>query len=150
MEITVPVTSLPVDERLHRSFLDLNDVRRKHHEYIQTKYKISGLEMEIIQWVALNGKKKMKDISSHFHLKLSTLTNIVDKIEKQKLVLRRNSLEDRRVIYLEITPKGKKLYDEYGNYIAVITQLMMKELESEHIQALLNGVEKLEELVNYS
>ena len=146
MSIMQSVETMPFDERLHRSFMDLNEVRRKHHEYIKAKHKISGLEMEIIQWIILNGKQRMKDISEHFNVKFSTLTNIIDKIESQKLVSRKNSKNDRRVVYLEATRKGEKLYADYSNHIQVVAQMMAKEMSDEQFGILLEGLEKMAEI----
>ena len=134
--------------RLEQSLCDLNDVHRKHHEYIKTKYKISGLEMEIIQLVALHGKKKMKEIGDYFNIKLSTLTSIIDKIERQNLVKRANSKEDRRVVFLTITKKGQKLYTDYSNYIQVLATLLKKEMSDEQFDAFIEGVKKMSDFSN--
>lgn len=134
-------------ERLEKSLYELNEVYRKHQDYIKTKYKISALEMEIIQFIVLQGKKKMKEIGDHFNVKLSTLTSIVDKIERQRLVARVNSKEDRRVVYLEVTPKGNKLYKEYSNYIQVMSQLMRGSMKEDQFSAFVAGLEKMSEIV---
>lgn len=145
-----PIAEVPAVDRLEKSLYDLNDVYRKHQEYIKTKYKISGLEMEIIQLIVMEGKKKMKDIGKHFNVKLSTLTSIIDKIERQRLVKRENSKDDRRVVFLEITPKGKKLYNDYSNYIKVISQLMLNSMEEKQFSAFIEGLEKMSAFVKDS
>lgn len=128
-------------ERLTKCIGNLNEIRRKHHHYIQTKYKITGLEMEIIQWLAIEGKKKMKDIGENFNIKLSSLTSVIDKIERQKLVYRRNSKNDRRVVYLDVTDKGKKLYKDYSDYLKVLAYLMRKEMNPKHFEAFIKGID---------
>ncbi|RMG28538.1 MAG: MarR family transcriptional regulator [Bacteroidetes bacterium] len=137
-------------ERLERSFYDLNDVYRKHREYIKTKYRINALEMEIIQLIVLDGKKKMKEIGDYFNIKLSTLTSIIDKIERQKLVKRVNGKHDRRVVYLEVSKKGEKLYADYSRYLHVVSQLMRRSLASEQFDAFVTGLEKMSEIVKPS
>ncbi|MEM6632974.1 MAG: MarR family winged helix-turn-helix transcriptional regulator [Bacteroidota bacterium] len=137
--------AMPLTQRLHRSFMDLNEVQRKHYQYIKARYNVSGIEMEIIQWIVLNGKKKMKEISEHFNVKFSTLTNIVDKIEAQKYVARKNSKEDRRVVYLEVSKKGQRLYENYTKHIQVMAQLMSQEMENDHFDILVEGLEKMAE-----
>jgi DNA-binding MarR family transcriptional regulator len=47
----------------------------------------------------------MKAISEAFHIKLSTLTSIIDKAEGNRIVRRVNSKKDRRVVFLETTKK---------------------------------------------
>ena len=136
---------MPLTQRLHRSFMDLNEVQRKHYQYIKARYKVSGIEMEIIQWIILNGKKKMKEISEHFNVKFSTLTNIVDKIESQKYVVRKNSKEDRRVVYLEVSKKGQRLYENYTKHIQVMAQLMSQDMGNDQFDILVEGLEKMAE-----
>ena len=138
-------TGTPV-ERLQRSLYELNDVYRKHADYIKTKYKISALEMEIIQFVILDGRKKMKEIGEHFNIKLSTLTSIIDKIERQKLVKRVNSKEDRRVVYLEATKKGQRLYTDYSRYLKIVSQMMKRNLNEDLFGAFIKGLEKVSEI----
>lgn len=136
---------MPLTQRLHRSFMDLNEVQRKHYQYIKARYNVSGIEMEIIQWIILDGKKKMKEISEHFNVKFSTLTNIVDKIESQKYVVRKNSKEDRRVVYLEVSKKGQRLYENYTKHIQVMAQLMSQDMGNDQFDILVEGLEKMAE-----
>lgn len=134
-------------ERLESSLRALSDVYRKHQDYIKTKYRISALEMEIIQLVVLEGRKKMKEIGQHFNVKLSTLTSIIDKIERQRLVKRVNSQKDRRVVFLEVTKKGQRLYENYGRYLNVIAQMMRRSMDDEQFLALVHGLETMTRLV---
>ena len=128
-------------ERLTKIISNLNEIRRKHHHYIQTKYRITGLEMEIIQWLVIDGKRKMKEIGENFNIKLSSLTSVIDKIERQKLVYRVNSKEDRRVVFLDVTDKGKKLYKDYSDYLKVLAYLMKKEMNPQHFEAFIKGID---------
>jgi DNA-binding MarR family transcriptional regulator len=134
-------------ERLEKSLRTLSDVYRKHQDYIKTKYRISALEMEIIQLVVLDGRKKMKEIGQHFNVKLSTLTSIIDKIERQRLVKRVNSQKDRRVVFLEVTKKGQRLYESYSQYLHVIAQMMRRSMDDDQFLALVQGLETMTELV---
>ena len=121
--------------QLEKSIYDLADIYRKHQTYIKTKYKISALDMEILQLVVVEGPKKMKEIGEHFQVKLSTLTSIIDKIERSRLVKRVNSRHDRRVVYLEASPKGKQVYADYSNHIQLIAQMLQNSLNAEQLGA---------------
>lgn len=129
--------------RLEVSLIELRDVFRRHQRYIKENFKISELEMEILQYVAIHGRKKMKEIGDAFNIKLSTLTSIIDKIERQKFVKRVNSKADRRAVYLDLTPKGKKLYDKYSHYVRVIARLMKRSINKEHFGIFVDSLEKI-------
>ena len=135
-------------EKLEKSLIALRDVFRKHQRYIKDNFKISELEMEILQFVALNGRRKMKDIGEAFNIKLSTLTSIVDKIERQKFVKRINSKEDRRAVYLDLTPKGKRLYEKYSHYIHVMALLMKRTIADDHFDIFVDELEKITQMPN--
>lgn len=134
--------------KLENSLINLRDVFRKHQRYIKENFKVSEVEIEIIQFVALNGRKKMKEIGEAFNIKLSTLTSIVDKIERQKFVKRINSKIDRRAVYLDLTPKGRKLYDKYSHYIHVMALLMKRTIEDEHFGIFVDELEKITQKSN--
>ncbi len=128
-------------DRLIDCISSLNEIRRKHHHYIKTKYKITGMEMEIIQWLLMEGPRKMKEIGENFNIKLSSLTSVIDKIERQKLVYRKNSKDDRRVVFLDVTDKGKRLYRDYSDYLKVLTYLMQKEMNKKDFEAFIKGID---------
>lgn len=135
-------------DRLESSLIELRDVFRKHQRYIKDNFKISEQEMEILQYVALNGRKKMKEIGESFNIKLSTLTSIIDKIERQKFVKRVNSRTDRRAVYLELTPKGKKLYDKYSHYIHVMALLMKRTISKENFDVFVEELANITRMSN--
>jgi DNA-binding MarR family transcriptional regulator len=135
-------------EKLESSLIALRDVFRKHQRYIKENFKISELEMEILQFVAMNGRKKMKEIGEAFNIKLSTLTSIVDKIERQKLVKRINSKTDRRAVYLDLTPKGKKIYEKYSHYIHVMALLMKRTIQPDHFPSFVDELERITTMTN--
>ncbi|MEM6628675.1 MAG: MarR family winged helix-turn-helix transcriptional regulator [Bacteroidota bacterium] len=130
-------------DRLINCMTSLNEIRRKHHHYIKTKYKITGMEMEIIQWLFIEGPRKMKEIGENFNIKLSSLTSVIDKIERQKLVYRKNSKDDRRVVFLDVSEKGKRLYRDYSDYLKVLSHLMKKEMNERDFEAFILGIEKM-------
>ena len=130
-------------ERLEGCLINLRDVFRRHQLVIKAKYNVSTVEMDIIQLIAMDGQKKMKDIGEAFGIKFSTLTSIVDKIEGQKLVKRVNSKTDRRSVYLTITPKGQSLYENYKNYIHIIAMLMQRTIATENFEIFVSEFEKI-------
>lgn len=135
-------------KQLQDHLYELTEVYRKHQQYIKTRYKISSLDMEIIQFIVLQGPKKMKEIGDHFQIKLSTLTSIIDKIENKKLVKRVNSKDDRRVVYLETSRKGKNLYDQYHMYLGMMAKEMRESMNEGEFLGFLSGLKKMAEVGN--
>lgn len=135
-------------DRLERGLFELGEMYRKHQAYIKAKYNISALEMEILQLIILEGKKKMKEIGEQFNIKLSTLTSIIDKIETQKLVKRVNSREDRRVVFLDTTKKGQKLYQEYHQYLQAVSVIARRSMDEKEFHIFLQGLKKISDIIS--
>lgn len=127
--------------RMERSFVVLNEFFRKQHDLIKEKYRISALEMELIQFVIKNGPQKMKAVAESFHIKLSTLTSVIDKAEKQRILKRVNSKDDRRVVFLDATKRGKNIYQEYTKHLRELVLRMKGSLDDETFAHFVQGIE---------
>ena len=109
---------------LEKQLLQLRDAFRQHQNEVRKQYKISANEMEIILYINDFGPQRMKAVGEKFKIKFSTLTSLVDKIERLNLVKRVNSKEDRRSILVTVTKKGKRMLEEYNNQIKVLAEKM--------------------------
>jgi DNA-binding MarR family transcriptional regulator len=53
--------------------------------------------------------RRMGDLSATTSIEVSTLTRLVDNMEKKGLVVRRRDAADARVVALHVTPAGRRL-----------------------------------------
>lgn len=130
-------------ERLEQSLFQLTDVIQKHQEIVQHRFKVSAVEIEILKLLDAEGDKKMKDIGERVRVKLSNLTNIIDRLENHKLVKRVNSKTDRRSIFVHITTKGKKLLNDYAEFLRELSTRMRQAMAEEQFAILVEGLEKI-------
>lgn len=134
------------EKRLERGLITLNEIFRKRDDFIQARYKISSLELELIQFVVNRGPQKMKAVAEFFSIKLSTLTSIIDKAESRKILKRVNSKDDRRVVFLDATKKGKRIYAEYGKYLKEIVERMQGSFEEDSFVRFIEGMETFNQI----
>ncbi|GAB3945674.1 hypothetical protein GCM10029976_071840 [Kribbella albertanoniae] len=74
--------------------------------------------------VLLMGPQGMTDLSRILSIERSTLTNMVDRLERRTLVARTSHPTDRRACQIELTDPGRALADEAHEAVtARITQL---------------------------
>lgn len=62
----------------------------------------------VLYTLGKHGSMKLSDISEKLSISNSTISGIVDRLEKQKYVERIRSKEDRRVIYVSPCENSKK------------------------------------------
>lgn len=99
------VTSTNLDNVLFQFVIAMNERRST----ILTNYGISENDIEIVRYLNANEVKKMKELGEQFDLKFSTLTSTIDRLEQNRLVKRRNSKDDRRVVFVQINQRGQQL-----------------------------------------
>lgn len=56
------------------------------------------------------GVRTMSELAAEVQVRLSTVTGIIDQLEKKGLVERADHPEDRRSLHVRLTPDGKNLY----------------------------------------
>ncbi|MEZ4773119.1 MAG: MarR family transcriptional regulator [Bacteroidia bacterium] len=130
-------------DRLEQSLFQLSEVINKHQEIVQKRFKVSAVEIDILKLLESDGDKKMKDIGETVKVKLSNLTNIIDRMETQKLVKRVNSKTDRRSIYVHISTKGKKLLTDYADFLRELSTRMKQVMKDDQFGILVDGLEKI-------
>ncbi|MCX6722227.1 MAG: MarR family transcriptional regulator, partial [Candidatus Staskawiczbacteria bacterium] len=81
-------------------------------------------EVEILKF--LNGKKNtaMKSIADYLHIKPSSATPLIDNLMTKGVIKRIQTQNDRRIVYIELTPKGAKaLQKKYKNIHNTISKV---------------------------
>jgi DNA-binding MarR family transcriptional regulator len=70
-------------------------------------------EMQVVVFVGQHTNVKMTELSENLNSPLSTLTSVVDKLVEKKFLTRVHSDEDRRVVNVALTVKGKNSFKTF-------------------------------------
>lgn len=76
---------------------------------LNKKYQISAAQLNCILTLYEYGPLPPSIIAKHMMVKSSTVTGVVDRLEKKGLAERMRNSPDRRVITIQLTETGKKL-----------------------------------------
>lgn len=76
------------------------------------QYGLTGPQLVVVKLLEPVGRLSLSELSWKIRARNSTVTGIIDRMEREQLVVRRRSDSDRRVVHIELTPKGKKLAGE--------------------------------------
>ena len=136
-------SALRLESALNELVLALNHRRLS----ILNSYHVGELEVEIIRFLHEHEQKKMKEVGEHFNIKLSTLTSTIDKLEKNKLVKRKNSKEDRRVIYIRPTAKGQNLLTDLVDATRDLAEKMVADLNAADFDSMIRGLDQVLDLL---
>ena len=73
---------------------------------------LTGPQLTVVKMLEQIGELSLSELSERIRAQNSTVTGIIDRMEREGLVVRERSKEDRRVVFIRLTTKGKKLADE--------------------------------------
>jgi len=76
---------------------------------LNKKYQVSAAQLNCIITLYEYGPLPPSKIANHMMVKSSTVTGVVDRLEKKGLAERMRNSPDRRVITIQLTQAGKKL-----------------------------------------
>lgn len=84
-------------------------LRALHTKELTKNYDLSVSQLLCLQCLYQNGKMSMSDIADNIMVNLSTVTGIVDRLEKKGFIERLRESADRRIITIALTKKGRSL-----------------------------------------
>ncbi|MCY9657790.1 MarR family transcriptional regulator [Paenibacillus anseongense] len=85
------------------------------------KHGLNRTEFGVLELLYHKGAQPIQQIGSKVLMSSGNITYVVDKLEKKEFVVRRTSTEDRRLVFAEITVKGKQFIEEvFPKHIEVI------------------------------
>jgi DNA-binding MarR family transcriptional regulator len=126
---------------------------KSNYKDIEEKYSnLKGLstnEIAIIRIISEKDECIIKDILEVLNIPKSTLTGIIDKLEKCNIVNRAISKRDRRSYKLELTEKGKAAQEEHVKFEEEVYGKIMISLDTyEERQELLKLMRKIVENIS--
>lgn len=79
---------------------------RKEGRLILKDYSITVPQFEALQYLMHNENMTIGELSRKMHLAFSTITDLIDRMEKAELVSRMKDPSDKRVVRLKVLSKG--------------------------------------------
>lgn len=92
---------------LSRAYRSINDVVNKSIAELG----LNPTEFAVLELLYHKGRQPLQQIGGKILLASGSITYVVDKLEQKELLIRVSCKEDRRVIFAEITPKGKEFIE---------------------------------------
>ncbi|MDQ0220138.1 MarR family transcriptional regulator [Peribacillus cavernae] len=86
-------------------------IKQKGRE-ILSNYKITPPQFVALQWLFEDGDMTIGELSTKMYLAFSTTTDLIDRMEKNELVMRVKDEKDRRVVRIHLLEEGKRIIDE--------------------------------------
>lgn len=131
-----------LNEVLVNLFRDVMDIEQK--AIITEEFQdITNNDMHIIEAIGMNEPKNMSTIAREISVTVGTLTIAMNSLVKKGYVLRERGKEDRRVVYISLTERGRAAYVHHVRFHKAMIDSISDELTSEEMELLIKTLTKL-------
>ena len=104
---------------------------------------ITNNDMHVIEAIGTDAPKNMSSIARALSVTVGTLTISMNSLVKKGYVVRQRSEEDRRVVLVSLSEKGKEVFEHHARFHRAMIDGVIKELTEEELEVLIKAVTKL-------
>lgn len=132
-----------LNEILVRLFRDIMDIEEK--AIITQEFKdLTNNDMHVIEAIGMGEPKNMTSIARELSVTVGTLTIAMNSLVKKGYVIRERGKEDRRVVYISLSERGKKAHEHHAEFHHQMIQGISEELNEEELKVLIQALTKLD------
>lgn len=132
-----------INDVLVNLFNEIMDIEEK--ALITSEYKdISVNDMHILEAIGIRESRNMSSVARALSVTVGTLTIAINNLVKKGYVERVRSEEDRRVVLISLSEKGKKAYRHHQGFHDKMVLAVLKDLNAGETEALTNALLKLQ------
>ncbi|MBO1086517.1 MULTISPECIES: fatty acid biosynthesis transcriptional regulator FabT [Enterococcus] len=135
-----------VNDYLVSVFNDILTIEESELKKSQFK-DLSITEMHTIEAIGMYKKKTTSEVAKELSITVGTLTTAINKLVRKGYVERIRSEDDRRVVKLGLTKKGKLLYRVHQHFHREMVKNIMDGMAADEQQALLSALKNLHDFL---
>ena len=102
----------------------------------------------VIGLLSKNKKMKITELSSELCLSNSTVSGIIDRLEAQEMVVRERSKEDKRVVYVSISPNFEDMHKAFHKQMEKNVEKIISQGSPEELRKISEGLDTLKKLLS--
>ena len=126
-----------LNELLVTLFRDVMDIEQK--VIITPEFKdITNNDMHVIEAIGIGEPKNMSSIAREL-----SVTIAMNSLVKKGYVERSRGLEDRRVVYISLSERGRKAYGHHARFHREMIESLTSDLSEDEMQTLVKALMKL-------
>ncbi|RUR20545.1 MarR family transcriptional regulator [Legionella sp. km535] len=121
------------EQRSKRIILALRKIMQQmdfHSRRLNKCYGLTIPQIVCLYEIYENGRMTISSLSKKIYLSMSTIVGVIDRLEEKQFVNRTRDIQDRRIIYIDITEKGKEfvaaapylLHNRLNDNLQVLTE----------------------------
>ena len=130
-----------LNEVLVRLFRDIMDIEEK--AIITPEFKdITNNDMHVIEAIGTGAPKNMSSIARELSVTVGTIA--MNSLVKKGYVVRERGQEDRRVVYISLSDRGRKAFEHHAQFHREMIDGVTEDLSEEEMRVLVKALSRLD------
>lgn len=134
-------------DRIVEAIIYLYSESRRVTKEVARRYGLTGPQVTCVKLLEALGDLSLSALSAEMSARNSTITGLVDRLERDQLVQRVRSERDRRVVLIQLTPQGRELAGQVPVASMEVFGRALERLSGTDRSALRGLLKKLTDLV---
>ena len=109
MPASIPSEIKPEVDSILEAIVYLYTESRRVTKEVARRADLTGPQLTVLKVLEGVGDLSLSELSERIRAQNSTVTGIIDRMEREALVVRARSTEDRRVVHIQLTEKGARI-----------------------------------------
>lgn len=130
-------------ERLEHAFSLA--VRKLAADLAKEEIGLTKPQFFILNLLSKREKCTVSELADEMFVKPSAITTMIDRLYKSGFVLRERDEEDRRVVYVQLSEKGKEMLEHARAERRKIIERYLKQLQPDELEQFVRIIEKIVE-----
>ncbi len=140
-------SEIPHDLRVLQALRRIMRATELHSRQLSTQYQITTPQLVALAYLAGNSPLTMRHLAEGIHLSASTLVGIIDRLEAKGFVERQRGQQDRRQVFLEVTPAGNAFLEKAPSLLQDRLAEGLHSISSSEQAALARALERIVEFM---
>jgi MarR family transcriptional regulator, organic hydroperoxide resistance regulator len=144
---SIPSEIKPEVDSILEAIVYLYTESRRITKEVARSAELTGPQLTVLKVLEGVGDLSLSELSERIRAQNSTVTGIIDRMEREGLVVRARSTEDRRVVNIQLTEKGARIARDISVEPMEVFRSALESLSASEMRDLLRILTKIAQRV---
>lgn len=128
----------------------IREINRMIQKRLRTTFQESGLtppQLMILHYLFRHDSCRVNDISDHLRLAASTVSSILDRLERNGFVFRERNKTDKRMVDITLTPKANNIKTTLKTDLTNSMNEMTNEATADEVSRIHDGLKLMKDVL---
>jgi len=119
-----------------------------HSRRLSKEFGLTGPQLLLLNEIDAAGQMLVGTLAKKAHLSQATVTTVIDRLEARKLVTRRRDADDKRRVWVTLTPEGVEILLAEPKLLQDTFLDNLRALETEEQQSILSSLQSVARMMD--